>query len=406
MRKVVVIGGGPAGMMSAIISAQQNNKVILLEKNEKLGKKLFITGKGRCNLTNDSSVENVINNVVTNSKFLFSALNEFSPSKVLDFFEDVGLKLKTERGNRVFPQSDKSSDVIKCLEALLIKNGVDIRLNTTVTDLIVTDDKITAVKYNGGIINCDAVIVATGGVSYPKTGSTGDGYKFASKLGHNVITPKPALVGIQLKRTILSGNKELTLKNVTLSASADNKVLYKELGEVLLTDYGISGPLTLTCSSLINNRNLNDITFFIDFKPALSEEKLESRILRDFSQAKNSPIYLVLSKLIPSAIEYAVLTQAGINKQKKVSDITAVERKNLIKALKYLKIQPKSFRSIDEAIITSGGISVKNISPKTMESKLIKDLYFAGEVIDVDALTGGYNIQIALSTGYVAGKNA
>ncbi len=406
MKKIVVIGGGPAGMMSAIISAQQNNKVILFEKNEKLGKKLFITGKGRCNLTNNSSVENVINNTVTNSKFLYSALNEFSPSNTIEFFENAGLKLKTERGNRVFPQSDKSSDVIKCLQNLLIKNSVDVRLNTTVTDIITENGKVTAIKHSSGTMACDAVIVATGGISYPKTGSTGDGYKFASKTGHNIISQKPALIGIKTKTPILSGNKELTLKNVTLSAFAGQKCLYQELGEVTLTEYGISGPLSLTCSSIINKRNLNDIDIFIDFKPGLTDEKLENRILRDFAEAKNLPIFLVLSKLIPSVVGNAVFSQIGINKQKRVADITVQERKNLVKTLKAFKIKPKSFRSIDEAIITSGGVSVKDISPKTMESKYVKGLYFVGEVIDVDAFTGGYNIQIALSTGYLAGKNA
>jgi predicted Rossmann fold flavoprotein len=406
MKTVVVIGGGPAGIMSAITSAQLNNKVILFEKNEKLGKKLFITGKGRCNLTNNSSVDNVINNTVNNGKFLYSALNEFSPSDVISFFENLGLRLKTERGNRVFPESDKSSDVIKYLQKAVISNNVDLRLNTTVLEIVTENRNIVGVKTDKGFTQCDSAIVATGGISYPKTGSTGDGYKFAKKAGHTLIPTKAGLVGIETKNFGYTLNDNLTLKNVSLTAKASEKVLYTELGELMLTNYGISGPLALTCSSLINNRPLNSVCIYVDFKPGLTEEKLNNRIMRDFAEMKNAPIYVALTKLIPSAIVSGVLMQAKINKQKLVSTITVAERDLLVKALKSFRILPTKLRSIDEAIVTAGGVNVKELSSKTMESKFVKGLFFAGEVIDVDALTGGYNIQIALSTGYTAGKNA
>lgn len=404
MQVVIVIGGGPAGMLSAIKSAQNGNKVILLEKNEKLGKKLFITGKGRCNLTNNSSVENVLNNTVSNPKFLYSALNAFSPSDCMAFFEEIGLKLKTERGNRVFPESDKSSDVIKVLAKKLNDDGVDVRLNTTVSSIECENGTVCGVVANNKFIKCDKVVLATGGISYPLTGSTGDGYAFAHKLNHQIVEPIPALNGIVTRDCGLFV-KDFTLKNVSLTAKLGGKVLYFENGEILLTKYGISGPLGITCSSLINRKNLFDIDLFIDFKTGLTDEKLDKKVLTDISLYKNFTVSEFVPKILPSVIATAVVNQSGLKKSKKVAELSSEERAKLCYTIKNFKIKPLKLRPIEEAIVTAGGVSVKQINPKTMESKLVSGLFFAGEVIDVDAFTGGYNIQIALSTGYTAGLN-
>ena len=406
MKKIIVIGGGSAGVFAAITASNNNNNVILLEKNEKIGKKLFITGKGRCNITNNSSVENVINNVITNPKFLYSALNSLSPQNVIDFFENNGLKLKTERGNRVFPNSDKSSDVIKCLQKVLVNKSVDIRLNTKVDKLLVEDGCIKGVIANNKKIFADSVIIATGGISYPLTGSTGDGYLFSTQNGHTLIKPKSALCGIVTRNHGLFNTNNLALKNVVLTAKSKNKTLYTELGEVTLTDYGISGPLALTCSSYINKKDFADVEIYLDFKPGLNNDALEQRIIKDVNKYKNITLFDEMKNLVPSSTINAILAQGNLNKAKIISDLSVAERKKLVEVLKNFNIKPVKLRPIDEAIVTSGGISVKEINPQTMESKLIKNLFFAGEVIDVDALTGGYNIQIALSTGYIAGLNA
>ncbi len=406
MKKIIVIGGGPAGIFASITASNNNNKVILLEKNEKLGKKLFITGKGRCNITNNSSIENVMNNVATNPKFLYSALNAFSPQNTIDFFENNGLKLKTERGNRVFPNSDKSSDVIKCLQKVLTNNLVDVRLNTKVENIIVDNGKAIGVIANNKKILADSVIIATGGISYPLTGSTGDGYMFSTQNGHTLIKPKSALCGIVTRNHGLFNTNNLLLKNVILSIKSKNKTLYSELGELTLTEYGLTGPLALTCSSYINKKDFSDIDLVIDFKPGLTSDNLEQRILRDIKNFKNITLFEEMKNLVPVSIINAILLQGELNKTKLISELSVTERKSLVNILKNFYIKPVKLRPIDEAIITSGGISVKEIDPKTMESKLIKNLFFAGEVIDVDALTGGYNIQIALSTGYIAGLNA
>lgn len=406
MKKIIVIGGGPAGIFASITASNNNNKVILLEKNEKLGKKLFITGKGRCNITNNSSIENVMNNVVTNPKFLYSALNAFSPQNTIDFFENNGLKLKTERGNRVFPNSNKSSDVIKCLQKVLTNNFVDVRLNTKVQNIIIDNGKAIGVIANNKKILADSVIIATGGISYPLTGSTGDGYMFSTQNGHTLIKPKSALCGIVTRNHGLFNTNNLLLKNVILSIKSKNKTLYSELGELTLTEYGLTGPLALTCSSYINKKDFSDIDLVIDFKPGLTSDNLEQRILRDIKNFKNITLFEEMKNLVPVSIINAILLQGELNKTKLISELSVTERKSLVNILKNFYIKPVKLRPIDEAIITSGGISVKEIDPKTMESKLIKNLFFAGEVIDVDALTGGYNIQIALSTGYIAGLNA
>ncbi len=406
MRKVVIIGGGAAGMMAACIASAQGKQVLLVEKNDKLGKKIYITGKGRCNLTNDIPVDEFFQNVVSNPKFLFSALNNFSPSETMTFFENNGLILKTERGNRVFPASDKASDVTKTFEKILRKNGVDVQLNTEIKNILVNNDCVIGViTSNGEKIYSDSVIICTGGISYPLTGSTGDGYIFARKTGHDVIECKPGLVGLELKGNSFVEMQGISLKNVNLSLNISNKTIYSAFGEMLFTHYGISGPIVLSASSLINRINDKQIDIFIDLKPALSEKVLEDRLLREFKENRTKDISNVMRSLLPKAMINQVLTQACVNAGKNCSEITAVERSEIIKTLKGLHFVFKKLRPIEEAIITAGGVSVKQINPKTMESKLVKNLFFSGEVIDVDAFTGGYNLQLAFSTGYVAGKS-
>ena len=403
--KVVIIGGGPAGMMAAYSSAVDGNQVVLLEKNEKLGKKIYITGKGRCNLTCSVEKNDFFASVVNNPKFLFSSINALSPQDLVTFFESKGLKLKEERGKRIFPASDKASDVTKTLEKTLISLGVDIRLNTNVLDVIAENNQIVGVKTELGIIDCQKVIVCCGGVSYPTTGSTGDGYKFAKKFGHAVISPKPALVGIELKGSDYALLQGLSLKNVSLSVFNQSKLLYSDFGEMLFTHYGISGPIVLSCSSIINKQNIDNLTISIDLKPALTEQVLEQRLIREFAGNNAKNITTAIRSLMPKSLIDVVLSKANVSTKKNCSQITVEERNRLIKTLKGLPFSLKKLRPIEEAIITSGGIDVKQINPKTMESKLVKGLYFAGEVIDVDAFTGGFNLQIAFSTGYVAGKN-
>ncbi len=406
MHTVVVIGGGASGLMTACISASNpSNKVILIEKNEKLGKKVYITGKGRCNVTNDVEKNDFFNNVVSNPKFLFSAINSFSPQSMIEFLQNNGLEIKIERGNRVFPASDKASDVTKTFEKLLKKLNVDVRLNTEVLKINSDGQKVTSVITNNGQVECDSVVVCTGGVSYPLTGSTGDGYEFAKQFGHTIIETKPALVGIDLKGSDFISLQGLSLKNVSLTAKLGEKIVYTDFGEMLFTHFGISGPIVLSCSSKINRLNLNEITISIDLKPALSNEVLDNRLIREFSQNNIKNICTVMRSLIPSTLIELVLNKASVSLKKNCSQITAEERKRIVDTLKCLKFSVKKLRPIEEAIVTAGGINVKEINPKTMESKLVTGLYFAGEVLDVDAFTGGFNMQIAFSTGYVAGKN-
>jgi len=406
MHKVVVIGGGAAGMMAAIASAQIGNNVILLEKNEKLGKKIYITGKGRCNLT--ACVENneFFNNVVSNPKFLFGAINTLSPFKLMSFFEENGLTLKEERGNRVFPQSDKASDVTKTLEKKIISLGVDVRLNTTAQKILTNDNSVCGVMTDIGEISCDSVIICTGGISYQATGSTGDGYVFAKELGHTVIDLKPALVGLELKGNDFLELQGVSLKNVKLSAFFNNKCCFTDFGEMLFTHFGISGPIVLSCASKINRLNFNELKICIDLKPALNNDVLDNRLLREFKENNTKNLSTTFRSLLPKSLIEVVLRQAKVNGNKNCSEITVQERQKLIFALKNLSFEVKKLRPIDEAIVTAGGINVKEINPKTMQSKIVNGLFFAGEVIDVDAFTGGYNLQIAFSTGYVAGLNS
>jgi predicted Rossmann fold flavoprotein len=423
MSNVIVVGGGAAGMMAAIAAAEKGNKVTLIEKNEKLGKKLFITGKGRCNVTNGADVETLLANVVTNRKFLYSSFYCFDNTALMEMIEKAGCPLKTERGDRVFPVSDHSSDIIKALEKILKENGVEILLNTEVKELTIKDGKaegVKAAKVTGVtkgdkgqgrkpepkllILKSDAVIVCTGGVSYPLTGSTGDGYKFAEKSGHGIVKAKPSLVPLETKEKWVSKCMGLSLKNVSMKLVSGKKTLYDGFGEMLFTHFGISGPLVLTGSCYYDPDKHSDVKAIIDLKPALSEEQLDKRILRDFEENANKSFANSLGGLLPASLIPVIVEYAGIDKDKKVHDITKEERKSLLDALKNLTLNITGTRGFAEAIITRGGISVKDIDPGTMESKHVKDLYFAGEVLDLDAVTGGFNLQIAWSTGHAAGS--
>lgn len=411
--KVIVIGGGPAGMMAAITSAEQGNEVVLIEKNKVLGKKLSITGKGRCNITSSLNIDEFIKNSPGNGKFLFSAFNSFTNKDIIDFIENYGIKTKVERGNRVFPVTDKAQDVVNCFIKKLKALNVSIRLNTVVKDILTDNNKAIGVRTNNETLKADKIILATGGKSYPLTGSTGDGYKFAKKLGHTITELKPSLVPLvtyeaEMHKTL----QGLSLKNVEIKLVdiSKNKEIYNDFGEMLFTHFGVSGPIVLSASShLVRYKNIiellenKQIKLLIDFKPALSKEKLDQRILRDFEEEKNKSFKNSLDKLLPQKLIPEIVNKSNIDPNKKVNSITKEERENLLSILKQFEVTIKDFRPIEDAIITAGGISIKEINPKTMESKIINNLYFAGEIIDVDAYTGGFNLQIAYSTGYVAG---
>lgn len=394
--KIAIVGGGPAGMMCAI-KAAENHQVSIFEKNEKLGKKLFITGKGRCNLTNYCDEREFLKNLVNNSSFMYSSIYSFSPFTTYYYFDELGLPLKVERGNRVFPASDKSSDVIKAYEKKLKDLGVKINLNYEVTSIEKVDDKFII----NGREKFDKVVIATGGISYKLTGSNGDGYKFAKDFGHKVIDQVPGLIGINLKNNFsLAG---LTLKNVELKILKDKKIISREFGEMLFTHRGISGPIVLTTSSKINR--LKDFEMYLDLKPALEPEKLDARILRDFHENQNKNLENVMRALLPKDLIIYILESAGISGDKKVNQITKEERESLVRTIKNFALKFDSLDDIDRAIVTSGGVDVKDLDPKTMESKKVSGLYFIGEVLDLDGLTGGFNIQIANSTGYSCGIN-
>ncbi|MDU3010323.1 MAG: NAD(P)/FAD-dependent oxidoreductase [Peptoniphilus harei] len=394
--KIAIIGGGPAGMMCAI-KAAENHGVTIFEKNEKLGKKLFITGKGRCNLTNYCDEREFLKNLVNNSNFMYSSIYSFSPFTTYYYFEELGLPLKVERGNRAFPLSDKSSDVIKAYEKKLKDLGVKVHLNFEIKSI----EKVGEEFILNGREKFDKVVIATGGISYKLTGSTGDGYKFAKNFGHKIINQVPGLIGINLKNNFsLAG---LTLKNVELKVIKDKKIISNEFGEMLFTHRGISGPIVLTTSSKINR--LKDFEMFLDLKPALEPDRLDARILRDFSENQNKNLENVMKSLLPKDLISYVLYSAGISGDEKVNQITKIERENLVKTIKNFELKFDSLDDIDRAIVTSGGIDVKDIDPKTMESKKVSGLYFIGEVLDLDGLTGGFNIQIANSTGYSCGIN-
>lgn len=399
----IVIGGGPAGLISAYFRAVRGEDVYLIEKNEKPGKKLYITGKGRCNVTNDCDVDEFLSNVVTNAKFLNGAIRRFPPEKFMEFLSGK-TKLKTERGNRVFPLSDKASDVTKCLCAYAEEAGAEIKLNEKVLSINASDGKIVSVVTDKATYPCDNVIVCTGGLSYPSTGSTGDGYAFAKSFGHTIISPVAALSGVNLKGDFYKNLQGLSLKNVAISVVNGKKKVYSDFGEMLFTHFGASGPTIISASSFINRLNLRDVYISLDLKPALTEEQLDARVLRDFEKYKNKAIKNSLDDLLPKAMIPVIIKAAGINGDIKNNELKAENRRKIVAAIKDFRMYPHSLRDLNEAIVTSGGVSVKEIDPKTMESKLVKGLFFAGEVIDADALTGGFNITIAACTAYSAGN--
>ena len=457
--KVAVIGAGAAGMIAALESSKNGNETILFEKNEKLGKKLYITGKGRCNLTNFCDESEFLENIPSNPYFLYSSIYTFNSEVCIKYFENLGLKLKVERGNRVFPESDKSSDVIKALEKALVKNGVKIRLNTCVEDILIENDKLKGIKVLNEDISFDKVIIATGGLSYPQTGSTGDGYRFAKSTGHEITALYPSLVSIEVCEKWISDLAGLSLKNVELSLKQGKKTIYKNFGEMLFSHKGISGPIVLSASrkiidiracshykngnicepdfspfkererryrsvihqasttknggiisrkddySLAGTRPKQPFDIFIDLKPALTEKELDLRLLKDFEKFINKDFKNALDDLLPQKLIPIFVMLSGISPDKKINEITKLERNKITHMLKNFKLTFKNLGGYNEAVVTAGGVSVKDIDPSTMQSKKVAGLYFAGEVIDVDGFTGGFNLQIAFSTGYVAGQN-
>ncbi len=408
MNKVLIIGGGAAGMLSAIGAADYGADVHLFEKNDILGKKLFITGKGRCNITNNSDINTHFENIIRNSKFLYSAYNCLDCNGICDILKKENVTTITERGGRVFPKSGKSSDVIKALKNAMSNRGVAVHTQWNIADIASVNGKIIIKDKNERTAIGDACVVATGGVSYPSTGSTGDGYIFAKKLGHEVTDIYPSLVPMNIKDECCKDMQGLPLKNVALSIVDENgKVYYKDQGEMLFTHFGISGPLVLTAASYISDK-IKDHKFkaVIDWKPALDNETLDKRILRDFAASGNKDFINALGDLLPKKAIPVIVRKSGVNSRKKVRDITKEERKSLISVLKGMSLDVAGLRGYNEAIITKGGICVKDIDPKTMESKIVSGVYFAGEVLDIDALTGGYNLQEAWSTGYLSGKSA
>jgi len=407
MKKCIVIGGGAAGMFAAIMAAAGGISVSLWEKNEKLGKKLFITGKGRCNLTNNCETEVLFQNVMTNSKFLYSAFYQFNSQDLMAFFEAEGLRLKTERGNRVFPESDKSSDVIRVLEKKLRQLGVSVELNRRAESLVIEDGVCRGVIDSGGRKEeADFVLLATGGLSYASTGSTGDGYRMAEMIGHTLAMPKPSLVPMETEEDWCRELMGLSLRNVSVVLKAGKKKIYEDFGEMLFTHFGVSGPLILSGSAHCGKlKRFQDVTLTIDLKPALTAEQIDHRLLRIFEENKNKQFRNSLTGLLPNKMIPVIVRLSGIDPYKQVNLVSREERAGLGFLLKHLEIHIRSLRGFNEAIITSGGIKVKEVNPGTMESKNIKRLYFAGEILDVDALTGGFNLQIAWSTAWLAAKN-
>lgn len=405
-KKIIVIGGGPAGMMAAATAGSRGRHVTLLEKNQKLGKKLYLTGKGRCNITNNADMEEFIANVPTNAKFLYSAFYTLTNQDLLALFGSLGLKTKVERGNRIFPLSDKSSDVIKALEKHLENNHVH-RLTGEVDEIIVKNNKIAGAGLkDGSVLPCSSIIVATGGVSYPSTGSTGDGYRFAKKLGHTIIPPKPSLVPLETMEDWPKQAQGLSLRNCSITVvDQRNRKIFEEFGEMVFTHYGISGPVILSASSYMGRMEPGKYRIWIDLKPALTDEQLDVRLQRDFVKFARKNFSNSLDDLLPQKIIPVIIQLSKISPEKPVHQITREERHTLVSLLKGLGLTVKGYRPIQEAIVTSGGVSVKEIDPGTMESKLVQGLYFAGEIMDVDAYTGGFNLQIAFSTGYLAGMN-
>ena len=409
MRKIIIIGGGAAGMFAAISAADEHTEVHIYEHNEKLGKKLFITGKGRCNITNGcDDVEELLAHVVTNARFLYSAFYTFSNQDMMQFLSDQGLKLKTERGQRVFPVSDKSSDVIRTLERVLKDRGVYIHLRQEVKELLVENGEICGIRLSDGQkVNADAVIIATGGMSYPSTGSTGDGYRMAEAAGHHVTKRVPSLVPMTVADEWCPELQGLSLKNITFTMKCGKKNFYQEFGEMMFTHFGITGPVVLSGSThLAPYLKKGTVTAEIDLKPSLTDEQLDARLLRDFEKNINKQIRNSLSELLPASMIPIIIRLSVIDPYTVVHDVTRQQRQTLVHVMHHLTMTVTGVRGFNEAIITQGGIRVKDVDPGTMESKLIKGLYFAGEVLDLDAVTGGYNLQIAWSTAYLAGKSA
>lgn len=410
MGRVIIIGGGAAGMMASIRAAHNGSRVTLLEQNEKLGKKLYITGKGRCNITNDCDTEDLLKHVVRNGKFLYSAFYSFDSRQVMDFFERHGLAIKTERGGRVFPQSDHSSDVIRTLQDVMRKEKIDIQLHTKAADILIEGSdirKVVGVRLaDGRTLAADKVVIATGGCSYPSTGATGDGYRFAQALGHTVTEKQPSLVPFETAEEWVRDLQGLSLKNVSVRIRHGNRLLFEDFGEMLFTHFGVSGPLLISASSLIGDyREDMPFSMEIDLKPALAEEQLDKRVLRDFEENQNRQFKNALSKLFPSKLIPVIIRLSGIEADTKVNAITKGQRMEFVHLIKHFPLTLQRFRGFDEAIITRGGVCIKEVNPSTMESKLISGLYFAGEVLDLDALTGGFNLQIAWSTGHLAGDS-
>lgn len=409
-KKILVIGGGAAGMLAALFAARAGASVTIIERNEKLGKKIYITGKGRCNLTNTAEREDFLRAIVRNPRFLYAALSAFDNRDMMELMEKLGVPLKVERGNRVFPQSDHASDVTAGLRRELERCGVCMRFNARVEALLLSDGRCRGVALEGGEdLPADAVIVCTGGMSYPTTGSTGDGYRLAREAGHSIQTPMSALVPIETKESWPSTLSGLSLKNVALKAWKDGakkkKYFFDELGEMLFTHFGVSGPLVLTLSSYLPEE-LTDVRMAIDLKPALDLQTLDARLLRDFREYSRKQLCAVMDGLVPHALGQQILLLAKISPQTPVNSVTQAQRAEILRLLKALPLTPKALGGFNEAIVTRGGVSVKEINPSTMESRLTAGLYFAGEVMDVDAHTGGYNLQIAFSTGALAGMSA
>ncbi|MBQ7505115.1 MAG: NAD(P)/FAD-dependent oxidoreductase [Ruminococcus sp.] len=405
MAKTAIVGGGAAGLMAAGFASMYGAEVVVFEKMPRVGRKILISGKGRCNITNACDIETFMSNVPVNNKFLYSAINNFPPFDIIDFFENLGLKTKIERGNRVFPESDKAMDVVDTMRRFATDNGARIK-TAEVEDIIIENNAVKSVRADGKIYDFDSVILATGGLSYPRTGSTGDGFRFAEKLGHTVIPAKPSLVPLESPDKSCKEMQGLSLKNVGLKVTDNSgKTVYTDFGEMLFTHFGLSGPMILSASCNMRDYSL-EYTAHIDLKPALDREQLDKRILRDFNENINKAVSNSLSALLPKKMIPVVLERWNIQQDKKCNSVTREERSRLISLLKDFTISISGPRPIEEAIITSGGVKVSEINPKTMESKLIKGLYFAGELIDVDAYTGGFNLTIAWATGKLAGESS
>ncbi|MBQ9906313.1 MAG: NAD(P)/FAD-dependent oxidoreductase [Oscillospiraceae bacterium] len=402
---IIIVGGGASGMFAAVTAARRGRSVLLLDANDRLGHKLSITGKGRCNVTNDCDPDTLMQNIPRNPRFLYSAFSRCTPADVMAFFEAAGVPLKTERGRRVFPQSDSAKDLVHALTQEMRKENVRIYDHSRVTELLIAEDRCTGVRLESGAEHtADAVLLATGGMSYPRTGSRGDGYRLAQQAGHTVIAPQPSLIPLETAEHDPQEMQGLSLKNVTLTVKRSKKVIFSELGEMLFTHFGVSGPLVLSASCMLDPQKLSDCLLTVDMKPALTPEQLDLRIQRDFTEQKNKDAANAVRGLLPASMIPVMLRRAGISPEKKVHDITKAERAALVGAVKGFTLHPTAMRPIAEAIVTRGGVSVREVNPNTMESKKIRGLFFAGELLDVDAFTGGYNLQIAFATGFAAGS--